>query len=448
MRVSRAGRRAWCGPVAAAALFAAGPGRAEPITPRLGLPEAKAPVGEFRIDDLEPEEPRLPFYRAEELEVPKPFAITFEFNNPGLKPEREERPGLLLPDRGERAAELSSARQEMLRSMQAGDWGRALEEVQRLLALDPQNPELNRKAGMLHAIAGNFAAADQHLRVAVLANPRDIAALSARAYVLFNLARFENSLAVARQCEALAPNRMHTRYTLACLAVAMGGDRSQQAFWRRMTLVDQITLATWLHNDRRELLEVLGAGRFEELCSLVLGDGTHANMVLIPDCMRAGRDAVLKGDWAGSLIYFNLAQGYGVEGVFLGQHIARCQYELGRSLDAIKILHGLSMTYPDVPEVWYNLGYVLMQTGAYNEGSQAFERCMGLAPDEALYAFAWVCAMAGRGAMDDIWPTLERLDREHPESMPDWMEGDEKYLRAIRLDARYRRLKVAELVKP
>ncbi len=448
MRAAWAGRRAWCGPVAAALLCAAIPVGAEPITPRLGLPEVKGPVGEFRIDELEPQAPPLPFHQAEELQVPKPFAITFEFNNPGLKPEREERAGLLAPDRGESAAVLSSARQEMMRSLQAGDWARALEDVQRLLTLDPQNAGLNRKAGMLYAIAGNFAAADQHLRVAVLANPRDIAALSARAYVLFNLARFENSLAVARQCEALAPKRLHTQYTLSCLAVAMGGDRSQLAFWRRVTLMEQITLATWLYSDRKELQEVLGGERFAELCTLVLGAGTHENMVLIPDCMRSGRDAVLKGDWAGSLIYFNLAQGYGVEGVFIGQHIARCHYELGRSLDAMKILHSLSMTYPDVPEVWYNLGYVLTQTGAHNEGAQAFERCMGLAPDEPLYAFAWVCAMAGRGAMDDIWPTLERLDREHPERMPDWIEGDAEYLRAIRADARYRRLKVAELVKP
>jgi tetratricopeptide (TPR) repeat protein len=446
----KAGRTcAWraCG-LAAAVLFAAAVARAEPITPRLGLPEATSPLGEFRVDDLEPDEPRLPFYKAQELEVPKPFAITFEFNNPGLKPERNETSGLLLPDRGESAAELSSARQEMMRSLQAGDWTRALEDVQRLLALDPQNAELNRKAGMLYAISGNFALADQHLRVAVLANPRDVAALSARAYVLFNLARFENSLAVARQCEALAPRRLHTQYTLSCLAVAMGGDRSQLAFWRRVTLVEQITLATWLYNDRKELLEVLGAERFAELCSLVLGEGTHANMVLIPDSMRSGRDAVLKGDWAGSLIYFNLAKGYGVEGVFIGQHIARCHYELGRSLDAMKILHGLSITYPDMPEVWYNLGYVLTQTKAYNEGAQAFERCMGLAPDEPLYAFAWACAMAGKGAMDDIWTVLERLDREHPESMPGWMEGSAEYLRAIRADARYRKLKVAELVKP
>ena len=317
-----------------------------------------------------------------------------------------------------------------------------------MLALDPPNAELNRKAGMLYAISGNFALADQHLRVAVLANPRDVAALSARAYVLFNLARFENSLAVTRQCEALAPRRMHTQYTLSCLAVAMGGDRSQLAFWRRVTLVEQITLATWLYNDRKELLEVLGAERFMELCSLVLGEGTHANMVLIPDSMRSGRDAVLKGDWASALIYFNLAKGYGVEGVFIGQHIARCHYEMGRGLDAMKILHGLSITYPDMPEVWYNLGYVLTQTKAYNEGAQAFERAMGLAPDEPLYAFAWACAMAGKGAMDDIWPVLERLDREHPANMPDWIEGSAEYLRAIRADARYRKLKVAEQVKP
>ena len=447
MRAARPCAPGRCG-LATTVLVAAVLARAEPISPRLGLPEAKAPVGEFRIDDMESDDPVLPFYKAEELDVPKPFTITFEFNNPGLKPDREEASGLLVPDRGESAAELSSARQEMLRSMQAGDWARALEDVQRLLSLAPENAELNRKAGMLYAIAGNFALADQHLRVAVLANPRDVSALSARAYVLFNLARFDNSLAVARQCEALAPRRLHTQYTLSCLAVAMGGDRSQLAFWRRVTLVEQITLATWLYNDRKELLEVLGAERFAELCSLVLGEGTHANMVLIPDSMRSGRDAVLKGDWAGSLIYFNLAKGYGVEGVFIGQHIARCHFELGRSLDAMKILHGLSITYPDMPEVWYNLGYVLTQTKAYNEGAQAFERCMGLAPDEPLYAFAWVCAMAGKGAMDELWPVLERLDREHAANMPGWIEGSAEYLQAIRADARYRKLKVAELVKP
>ena len=429
-------------------LFAIGVARAEPITPRLGLPEVKELVGEFRIDDMEPDEPQLPFYKAEELEVPKPFAITFEFNNPGLKPEREDYAGLFAPARPESASQLSSAREEMMRSLQEGDWARALEDVQGMLSLAPEDAELNRKAGMLYAISGNFALADQHLRVAVIANPRDVSSLSARAYVLFNLARFENSLAVARQCEALAPRRLHTQYTLSCLAVAMGGDRSQLAFWRRVTLMEQITLATWLYGDRKELLEVLGAERYAELCALVLGAGTHENMVLIPDCMRSGRDAVLKGDWAGSLIYFNLAKGYGVDGVFIGQHIARCHYELGRSLDAMKILHGLSITYPDMPEVWYNLGYVLTQTEAYNEGAQAFERAQGLSPDDPLYAFAWVCAMAGKGAMEEIWPTLERLDRDHAASMPAWMEGSAKYLKAIRSDARYRKLKVSELVKP
>ena len=52
------------GGLAAAVLVAASVARAEPITPRLGLPEAASPLGEFRVDDLEPDEPRLPFYKA------------------------------------------------------------------------------------------------------------------------------------------------------------------------------------------------------------------------------------------------------------------------------------------------------------------------------------------------------------------------------------------------
>jgi hypothetical protein len=54
-------------------LFVAFVARTEPITPRLGLPEAASPLGEFRVDDLEPDEPRLPFYKAQELEGAEAF---------------------------------------------------------------------------------------------------------------------------------------------------------------------------------------------------------------------------------------------------------------------------------------------------------------------------------------------------------------------------------------
>ncbi|MFO1523322.1 MAG: hypothetical protein U1G05_15030, partial [Kiritimatiellia bacterium] len=369
----------------------------------------------MKIDDLGDDTADLPFYKPDALDLPEPFKIPFHFNNPGLKPETGGQGPLGLasaPPSG--PDELSSARQEMMRSIQGQNWTEAIADVQRALAIAPQDAELNRKAGMLYAMTGSFHLADTHLRVAVLANPRDVAALSAWAYVLFSLARFENSLAIARRCETLAPRRLHTQYTLSCLAVAMGGDRANLAFWRRVSLIEQITVATWLQTDRKELLEVLGTERYAELCGLVLGKNSHENMVLIPDSLRSGRDAFLKGDWPGALIYFNLARDYGVDGVFIGQHIARCQFEMGRSLDSMRILNDLSITYPDVAEVWYNLGYVLTQTGAYNEGSQAFERAMGLVPNEPLYSFAWACAKAGHGKLDEAWPTLQRLDREQP----------------------------------
>ena len=64
-----------------------------------------------------------------------------------------------------------------------------------------------------------------------------------------------------------------------------------------------------------------------------------------------------------------------------------------------------------------------------------FHRGPGVGPDQVPQQ-----QMAGAGEL--------RLDRDHAASMPAWLEGSAKYLKAIRSDARYRKLKVSELVKP
>jgi Flp pilus assembly protein TadD len=323
-------------------------------------------------------------------------------------------------------------------SIQETDWNVMLERAEKLLENHPDEVKNIRGLATLYAMTGNYERAVRNFARYLDKRPNDLAFLSGFAHTLFCLARFEDSRSALRRAFEINPNYLPAMYTHSCLLVATNGPVARVAsYWRGANIGDKEKLAAWLYADRSPLKQVLGVEGYTRICNLVVGEGSYVNLVLIPDSLAEARNAFVRQNWRKAQVYYELATGYGVDGIAVYQQLARCLYENGKRVESLKKMYQLSVQYPDSSEVWYNLGYILINSEAPAEAVKAFREAVRLSPAIGEYRFALACALAGNRQSDEAFKMLPELKKKHSKDFPLWMEGDNYYLKAIREDPRY-----------
>jgi tetratricopeptide (TPR) repeat protein len=321
------------------------------------------------------------------------------------------------------------------------DWTRMLERAERLLEKHPDDVKNIRGLATLYAMTGNYERAARNFARYLAKKPGDLAFTAGFAQTLFSLARFDACESATRRALEIQPNFLPALYTQTCLKVATNGPLEKLThFWAGATIQQKEQLAGWLHADRVPLRQVLGESGYTRLCDLALGPGSAANLLLIPDSLGQARSAFSRQSWGRALVYYELAVGYGVDGIAIHQQLARCLFEAGRAPEALRRMAALAARFPSAAEVWYNMGYIFINTGAAAEAVKAFGEAVRLAPAVGEYHFALACAYALDGQLDETFQLLPGLRGQYPQRFPDWMEGDAPYLRIIRSDPRYPKL--------
>lgn len=316
-----------------------------------------------------------------------------------------------------------------------------LVRAERLLENHPNETRNIRGLASLYALTGKFDRAARNFARYLEKKPSDISFLAGFAHTLFCLARFDDAHGALRRAMELNPRFLPAQYTLACLNIATNGPiQRTRAFWQTTGIFEKEQLAGWLQNDRIPLRHVLGDTGYNQLCEMAVGAGSAANLLLIPDSLAEARAAFARQEWKKALVYYELAEGYGVDGVAVKQQLARCLFETGRGPESIQRMQRLAALYPDTAEVWYNLGYILINSRQGAAAAQAFREASRLAAAVPEYQFALACALAGNGQMDEAFAILTPLQAKFAPRFPMWMEGDSDYLVAIRADPRYAKL--------
>ncbi len=316
-----------------------------------------------------------------------------------------------------------------------------LVRAERLLENHPNETRNIRGLASLYAMTGKFDRAARNFARYLEKKPSDISFLAGFAHTLFCLARFDDAQSALRRAMELNPRFLPAQYTLTCLNIATNGPILRtRAFWHTTGISEKEQLAGWLQNDRTPLRHVLGTKGYDLLCEMAIGAGSAGNLLLIPDSLAEARAAFARQEWKKALVYYELAEGYGVDGLSVKQQLARCLFETGRGPEALQRMQRLAAQNPDAAEVWYNLGYLLINSKQGAAATLAFREASRLAAAVPEYQFALACALAGDGKMDDAFAILLPLHGKFSARFSMWMEGDSDYLVAIRADPRYAKL--------
>ena len=282
------------------------------------------------------------------------------------------------------------------------DWNAMLVRAEQLLENHPEEARNIRGLATLYALTGRYDRAARNFARYLEKKPSDVTFLAGFAHTLFCLARFDDAHSAIRRAMEINPSFLPAQYALSCLGIATNAPASRiRAYWQTAGIYEKEQLAGWLHNDRTPLRHVLGLKGYERLCELALGNGSTANLVLIPDSLSEARGAFARQQWRKALVYYELAEGYGVEGTAVKQQLARCLYETGKAEESVHRMRALAGQFPGHAEVWYNLGYLLINQKAPAEATKAFREAARLSPSVAEYQFALACALALNQQMDD-----------------------------------------------
>ena len=332
------------------------------------------------------------------------------------------------------------SREAMRNFLKKENWEGAFNLLDDILISNPGDTNLLRQAAVLGSLAKNYDSASRYFAQYIQQKPYDSDHLAAWSSVLLYQGKLDQARRVARR--ALEADDSNLYGQLILLFIKLKQDEpltDEERFdWKSKPLNDQALLAGWLVTDGDRLIDAVGDSNFSTVCDVTLGLGTRANLLLIPDTLSSGLNAVRSEAWVRALVYFDLGKEYGLDGVEFVQIMARCYFETGNRLDALKIMHGLISQWPKNAMLWYNYGYVLINFGIYDEASTAFKQSITLDGDDPEVYFALACAYIGLDQSDLAWTILGRLTEMHPEKFKTWAAGDKEYLVELRADARYK----------
>ncbi len=321
------------------------------------------------------------------------------------------------------------------------DWSRALSEIERALEHDPDNPFLIQRAAAFAALARNFGLADMYFEKALRADPDNVDFLAGRAGVLVRLLRLKEAGELAKKALQVNPAHLSSRFQELCVSVALGDTNVAWAGWDTLDTDQVLEAANWLDADREDYIKVLKPKGYSNFCGIALGPNTAAHAAEIAASLRKASLALRAGQFGEACGALASATNAGVRAAGVSMDIGKCLFQMGDRRAAVLHFHALAARYPENAMVLYNYAYVLINMEMYNQAGAVLERVCKLIPQEGQAAFALACTYAAREQMNKAWPILARLAASHPAEMPEWMEGDKLYQKAIRKDLRYPQLK-------
>ncbi|MFT7511281.1 MAG: tetratricopeptide (TPR) repeat protein [Candidatus Omnitrophota bacterium] len=365
--------------------------------------------------------------------------------SPGALPEFSLAKPLFTGDHGPAPEQVRFFRefsQAMLSTkMNSQDWFMAMEIIENRLAYKPGDLESLKSAAGLASVMKDYRKAETYFSEYLKQRPKDLLMQAGLAHLLLHMGQHTNAEQVCADILAVNPTSVEARFSMLCTYLARDLEPKamlvDEAYWLFRLLPEKRMIAGWLAGDREELLRLMNADGFQRLAAYTLGPGTHENVTLIFDALNKAELAYRSRQWGEALVYYDLAKDYGVRSVFLYEDIARCYLEMGEVQKALDVMKTLVLTAPDVPQIWSNVGYILMQSSLYVEATKAYRQALKLDASNPNLLFGLAAAYAGVGQLDQAWPLLERLAKTHPEQMSKWLEGDKPYLQAIQQDRRF-----------
>lgn len=319
------------------------------------------------------------------------------------------------------------------------EWGKALDEVQKGLEVDPQNALLLRRGSAIAALAKNYTAADDYYRRLLMADPNSVAFMNGRASVQIRLKQFVPAQVLTDRALELQPGDLLARFNRLLLKVIRGEPLAGEA-WNNLLTFDVAQVANWLDADRADYLELMSEEQFTLACDTLLGAGVSGKMPGVVDVLRRLGQAQRLQQWDKVLAILEEARGLGLQAMGLDMDQARAVMELGDREKARTIMKDLSERFPEHAQVLYNYAYILIEEASYAEALALLDRAYEKIPNHPQIAFARACMLAENGRIDEAWPLLTALIRDYPSETRTWLQEEDPYLAKIKADPRFTEL--------
>lgn len=298
-----------------------------------------------------------------------------------------------------------------------------------------------RETAARAVLAGRLDEADERLALIAhrrLAAPADMVLW---ATTKFFLGEREEARRILRLVETNRKPLASGRFLKLCLDVKDDGPLTNgRAYWQGRPLDELEALAAWLHRQHGQIRQQVSEAEFGTVCDTGLGKGTAAKLPQILDSLRRAREKKAQSGWGDALVFFDLARSHGLESISIYQAMAECRLEMKDFGNAAKIVKGLLDRYPRRHDLWFNYGYLLMQSGDFVEAEAAFRKTSDLRPAIGFARFGIACALAAQDKLDVTWPILNELATSHPKFLGEWLKGETPWLQAIHNHPNYAEL--------
>jgi predicted Zn-dependent protease len=116
-----------------------------------------------------------------------------------------------------------------------------------------------------------------------------------------------------------------------------------------------------------------------------------------PDAFRAGDEAAMVGDWGKAKQAYEAGLAKTPDDPYGLVRLAFVDEQLGKDVDAVKILRGVLARHASDGEAWQLLGLALAKTRAFGEAAEAYEKYLELVPGDAMARLELARAYAANG---------------------------------------------------
>lgn len=327
--------------------------------------------------------------------------------------------------------------QQLQSALSRQKYDKALILCRTLLIRNPDNLKVLRTAATVAAAVGSYSESSRYFQHLIELDRNATHYRAAWTGVLMRLGKWEQACEQARQVRQAEPDSMEAVFTLTAASVLEDRDTAYAEWWRERSLPELFRVVNWLHADAENLLLCMSRDQYIRLCDVVAGSESAGYLMPIIENLKQLEASMQGGHWDEALKSVESLKQQHVNLYSLSVQEAQCLFETGQPDEAASVLTALSAQQPDNGEVWFNLGFIYLRSGRYNQARVPFARAAKRLDDSRLSIFGLACAYAGLGNMDKAYAALQTLTPRAPRDLTSWLEGDRPYLVAIREDPRY-----------
>lgn len=329
---------------------------------------------------------------------------------------------------------IASARQYIAR----GEWASALRNIELALQDSPDSPYLLQQAAVLYSLGGEYESADKYFERYLKIKPSDVDSMAAWAAVALFQRQFQKAEALLNRTFELAPRNLSAHFHAVVFQVAAGRDKPLRPYdWHHLTLAEMFILSNWMEADRQIYEKLLGEKGFEKLIAETIGPVPVASLNEVRTASRHAMALRKREQWQSVRDILLRLQDLGVQSYRIPMALAQAHFNLGSPDEALSVLMEVQRRYPHLADAWQNSAFVRIKTGDYEKGLADAIEAQKLSPDNPDIQFYVICALAGAGRLDEMWPLFENWSRKNPKLFEKYLTGDEPFLQAIRNDPRY-----------